>query len=193
MHKYRNATNITAEIKFPEHAENRNGKVQREIVCKQLVLQMNESTNEARILLWDNHPNSQSNVILDRICAYKKECVVAHSSNVSKFHAIEQSKWQYPLWMYINYCRRVSMYTNFILPNHIFVVTLTAQHSKRSHMPHTAVAYYPLCSRHVRHAISRPMQQLVNSLQINGVPEMHSACLWHKYTSSQVSNWPSAN
>lgn len=119
MHKYRNAANITAEIKFPEHAENRNGKVQREIVCKQLVLQMNESTNEARILLWDNHRNSQSNVILDRICAYKKECVVAHSSNVSKFHAIEQSKWQHPLWMYITAgacpCTQISFYPTIFL------------------------------------------------------------------------------
>lgn len=106
--------------------------------------------NEARIILpdkqryalWSKNKyrcalqlQSNDGVILDRICAYKKECVVAHSSNVSKFHAIEVNVLSHSsdsicLECIVYYCRRTFVYTN-ISPNHIFCCDThsPAQHS----------------------------------------------------------------
>lgn len=86
-------------------------------------------------------------------------CCVAHSSNVSKFHSIEVNVLSNTSDSIRFKCillhTRVRVHTNFISPNHIFCCG-TAQHSSHSHTSFTT-AYYPLCSRHVRHAISRPI------------------------------------
>lgn len=120
--------------------------------------------NAARILLWNKQRNllqpknkycctpCKSNQILDRICAYKKKCVVVRSTNVSKFHSIEVNVLSNPsdsirfeCICILNACACPCTQISFH-PTIFYVVTRsTAQHSTHSHMTFTT-AYYPLCS-----------------------------------------------
>lgn len=158
MHTHLNPVNNVAEIEFPQRAENRNGKVQKEN-CQQSTISVTNERMKLKSCCERNKVihcqckkchclqcQASPNFTLDQICAYKEKCVYAQSSNVSIFHSIPwkwMNEWSNPsnsvrFECVVSYCCMCA-YTNFNSPNHIFCCD-----SQRRILPH--IVHYSILS-----------------------------------------------